>query len=267
MRAMNKKEIGKKKKTNSYLRLLITMALAAIGGGILGGTMGYFEVYKWNMGFFLDILRKYQIPVMFLIFAVSTPLCEAVIRKLQKLHILLEKAEDEEADLLEYEEERYGSIGTITSNFVMVLTLLNLSVTYNSAYIEEYPAKMITGCVLTVIIYAYQGIWQVRYVKCIQKRYPKLQGDPGCMRQKKFQKAWLESCDEAEKELIYQSSYEAYTSVMRIIPLCAVAAMICHFMWNTGIFAIVMVGIIWLWINVTYCRNCVIKRRKKLNVE
>lgn len=267
MRAMNKKGNQGKKKMNSYLRLLITMMLAAIGGGILGGTMGYFEVDKWNMGFFLDILRKYQIPILLLIFVISVPLCEGVIHKLKKLHDLLEKAEDEEADLLEYEEERYGSIGTITSNFVMVLTLLSLSVTYNGTYIEEHPARMITGCVLTIIIYAYQGIWQIRYVKCIQKRYPKLQGDPGCLRMKKFQKAWIESCDEAEKELIYQSSYEAYTSVMRIIPFCAVIAMLCHLMWNTGIFAVVMVGIIWLWTNVIYCRNCVIKRRKKLNVE
>lgn len=256
-----------KKKTNSYIRLLLLMLLFGTLGGIVGGTMGHFEVYKWDMGFLLETLQKVQIPLIALIILISVPLCEAALTRIKKLNGLLESAEDEEADRLEYEEEKYGSIGVITSNFTMVLTILALSVNYSADSIEKDSITVLISCGLTILIYAYQGIWQIRYVKTLQKRYPKFKEDPGCMRQKKFQKAWLDSCDEAEKELIYQSAYEAYTGVMRVIPLFAVAAMICHLMWNTGIFAVVMVGIIWLWVTVIYCKNCVSKRKKKLNVE
>lgn len=119
------------------------------------------------------------------------------------------------------EEEKVGSIGVIVSNLAMVLTLLSLAINYSSSYVEKHPTIMIVSCILTVIIFGYQGIWQIRYVKCLQKSNPRLQGDPGCMKQKDFQKAWLSSCDEAERELIYQSGYEAYIGIMRIIPMCS----------------------------------------------
>lgn len=267
MKTMNKKEKKMKKKPNSYVRFLTIMFCAALCGGIIGFLIGFFEVDRWNMGIFMEVLSKIQIPLMILILVITIPVAEIVLMKLKKLHLLLEKAEDEEADRLEYEEEKVGSIGVVASHLAMVLTLLSLSINYSSGYIEKHPTMMIVSCILTVLIFVYQGIWQIRYVKCLQKSNPRLQGDPGCMRTKDFQKAWLGSCDEAEKELIYQSGYEAYTGIMRIIPMCAVFAMLGHLMWNTGIFAVVVTGVIWIWTTIIYVKSCVSKRRSKINIE
>ena len=267
MKTMSKEEKKMKKKPNSYVRFLTIMFWAALGGGAIGFLMGFFEADQWNMSIFMDVLSKIQIPLMILILGITVPVAEIVLIKLQKLNLLLENAEDEEADRLEYEEEKVGSIGVVVSNLAMVLTLLSLSINYSSSYIEKHPTIMIVSCILTVIIFGYQGIWQIRYVKCLQKSNPRLQGDPGCMKQKDFQKAWLGSCDEAERELIYQSGYEAYVGIMRIIPMCAVVAMICHLMWNTGIFAVVISGVIWIWTTVIYVKSCVSKRRSKINIE
>lgn len=264
MKTMSKEE---KRKPNSYVRFLTIMFWAALGGGAIGFLMGFVGVDQWNMSIFTEVLSKMQIPLMILILGITVPISEIVLIKLRKLNLLLENAEDEEADRLEYEEEKVGSIGVIVSNLAMVLTILSLSINYSSSYIEKHPTMMIISCSLTVFIFGYQGIWQIRYVKGLQKNNPRLQGDPGCMKQKDFQKAWLSSCDEAERELIYQSGYEAYIGIMRIIPMCAVAAMICHLMWNTGIFAVVISGIIWIWTTVIYVKSCVSKRRRKINIE
>lgn len=80
----------------------------------------------------------------------------------------------------------------------------------------------------------------------------------------KFQKQWMESCDEAEKEVIYQSSYKTYLTIMKVIPILLLVAMLGHFIWNTGIMAILMVGIIWIVANVTYSRSCLIKKGQKI---
>ena len=210
MKTMSKEE---KRKPNSYVRFLTIMFWAALGGGAIGFLMGFVGVDQWNMSIFTKVLSKMQIPLMILILGITVPISEIVLIKLRKLNLLLENAEDEEADRLEYEEEKVGSIGVIVSNLAMVLTLLSLAINYSSSYVEKHPAIMIGSCILTVIIFGYQGIWQIRYVKCLQKSNPRLQGDPGCMKQKDFQKAWLSSCDEAERELIYQSGYEAYIGI------------------------------------------------------
>lgn len=67
-----------------------------------------------------------------------------------------------------------------------------------------------------LICYAYDGFWQVRYVKVIQESHPEKQGDPSS---RKFRQQWLDSCDEAEKEVIYRSAYTSYSQTSKMIPL------------------------------------------------
>ena len=45
----------------------------------------------------------------------------------------------------------------------------------------------------------------MRYVKMVQAAHPEKRGD---MNSKNFQKDWMASCDEAEKEMVYQSAYK-----------------------------------------------------------
>lgn len=71
----------------------------------------------------------------------------------------------------------------------------------------------------------YLNVWQIRYVRVIQKIYPDKKGDPTSL---KFPKQWLESCDEAEKECIYQASYKGYLTVMKWAPILTFVALILH---------------------------------------
>ena len=45
------------------------------------------------------------------------------------------------------------------------------------------------------------------YIKLVQRIYPDKKGDPTSIN---FQEQWLASCDEAEKEEIYEASYKTY---------------------------------------------------------
>ena len=98
MKTMSKEE---KRKPNSYVRFLTIMFWAALGGGAIGFLMGFVGVDQWNMSIFAKVLSKMQIPLMILILGITVPISEIVLIKLRKLNLLLENAEDEEADRLE----------------------------------------------------------------------------------------------------------------------------------------------------------------------
>ena len=75
----------------------------------------------------------------------------------------------------------------------------------------------------------------------------------------------MASCDEAEKECIYQASYKGYQTVMKWAPILTFVALILHMFFDTGILAIVMTSVIWLVTSVTYCRACLQNKGEKLS--
>lgn len=115
-------------------------------------------------------------------------------------------------------------------------------------------------CIVFCICGIYEGFWQMRYVKTIQIAHPYMKGDPS---ERNFQKKWLESCDEAEREMIYQSSYKAYMTLNKCIPVLLVVTMLSHLFFQTGIMAVLAVAAIWLLVSLTYTGSCVSTKRKK----
>lgn len=175
-------------------------------------------------------------------------------------------AEDEEGDALEYELEQIGAIGLVGNNILTVLSLIILSTGYSLEYMESLSAVgnkwLLASFVVFILGNSYAGIWQVRLIKETQKIYPERAADPTSG---KFQEQWLKSCDEAEREIIYQSSYKAYLAMMKVIPILTFAALLTHLLWNTGVLAVVFLGIAWIFTTLTYSRNCVVLKGKKLN--
>ena len=104
-------------------------------------------------------------------------------------------------------------------------------------------------------------MWQVRYIKTEQKIHPEKKGDPSSI---KFQEQWLKSCDEAEKEIIYQSAYKVYASLGKCIPVLLLITMLGNLFFNTGMLAILVVAFLWLFVTLTYIRSCVKMQRTKI---
>ena len=177
----------------------------------------------------------------------------------------IENAEDEEFHRLDYEEERYGAILQCINVVAQVLCIALLGSGYSMRYIHDGRTsliKFLTACVLFLICFFYSGMAQARYVKLLQKVHPEKKGD---VASKDFHKQWLESCDEAEKEAVYKSSYSTYIFTGKLIGILLVVTMIAHLFFNTGVFAILVVGVIYLCMTVKYCISCV--RLKSENMQ
>lgn len=73
----------------------------------------------------------------------------------------------------------------------------------------------------------------------------------------KFQKKWVESCDEAEKVVIGKCAYKAYAATNMVCAILASVLMICALEFETGLLPALVVCLIWL-INVSvYSRETI----------
>lgn len=256
----------KTKRMNSYIKLAIILLLSAVAGGVIGFLGGMImDKGGEHIGPAFDlVIMQFQrmiLPIMVLLTVISVVYGEMNLRKQKALCKKILETEDEECDRWEYEEEKSSAWGVTVNTLSMVLCVLVLSAGYSARYIDGNHGSYLIVCLVFLACYAYDGFWQVRYIKVIQSAYPEKQGDPASL---KFQQQWLESCDEAEKEIIYQSAYKSYIRVGQWIPALLLVTMLGQLFLNTGVLAIVVVAIIWLVVTVTYVRSCVKLRAAKL---
>lgn len=264
---MNKRQ-QEKKKMNTYLKYGLTLLACMALGAAVGFITGYFGTdngLEDIAGDILQVIRSNIFWILLTFFVVSMLAGEYILSGMRKIGMRLQEAEDEETDLLEYRLERMGSAGMISNNVFMVLSILVLATGYSMKYIEATVDAegrfLLAGMIVFILENVYLGIWQLRYVKVLQRIYPEKKGDPAS---RNFQKQWLESCDEAEQEMIYQSCYKTYMMLAKMLPILTMAAMLSHLIWNTGIMAVIMVSIIWLVTSITYCRYCLTKKGEKI---
>lgn len=257
-----------KKKMNTYLKFGLRLLAFTMLGAVIGLCIVYFDMSSLGgvVEAAADGIREHLLPIQTVFLILAAVIGEPALRKLRALGEELENAEDEQGDQIEYEMERVSFLGMVSSIAGMVLAMILLATGYSLDYIASLEVSGNRTLLLVFLVFilncVYNGYWQVRYVKTIQKIYPKQKADIASM---KFQEQWLKNCDEAEREMIYQASYETYLCMNKLVSVLAGAAMLCHLMWDTGILAVVMVGIVWIALTFSYCRACVKKKRSKLN--
>ena len=259
---------NKTKAGNSYLRFALIILISAAAGAVLGfGLMYFLKKSGGNMenvfhGIYAGI-QVYSLPILTAVTVLAVILGEFYLNRLKSIGRKILRSEDEECDILDYQEEKTGAIGMNISIIVLVCSFIFLSFGYSADYIKSTESAR-TGFLYTCIVFCicgiYEGFWQVRYVKAIQIAHPYMKGDPS---DKNFQKKWLESCDEAEREMIYRSSYKTYMRLNKFIPVLLVVTMICHLFFQTGILAVFAVAAVWLLVSLTYTGSCVSSKKKK----
>ena len=141
----------------------------------------------------------------------------------------IQDAEDEEYHELQYHIEVSSRWGMIASTVGTVLMMLLISPGYSMKYIESQSDgeiwMFLAGLVVFVGMVVYFCMWQIRYIKLVQRFFSDKIGDPTSIN---FQEQWLASCDEAEKEEIYEASYKTYLMTRKDLPFCTFIAMFFH---------------------------------------
>lgn len=266
---MNRIVRTEKKKMNTYVKFGAKMLGSAIVGAIVG-VLGMLFLLKNNgmkmilsgCAAFVDLIRAYMLPILIGIVIVTVIYGEVNIYKLRNILTQIQDAEDEEADRLDYESEKTGARGMIVNILSQTFSILVIAPGYSTGYIAESDgSNFLICCLVFMLCLIYNGYYQVRYVKMVQKAYPEKKGD---VASGKFQQQWIESCDEAERELIYQGTYKTYMLMARILPYAMLIAMLTNLFFETGVFAVFMIAVIWIIQSVTYLRSVVSLKGKKI---
>ncbi len=255
------------KKTNSYLRMGIIMLTFAAVGAVIGFVLinilyGNINGIKTGFSGAVSQIQQFMVPLLLAIMAVSVIYGEVNLHKLKLIGKMILQTEDEECDKWDYEEEKTGAWGTAVNVLSQIACILVLASGYSLKYIEdEHHVNMLAACVIFLACYSYDGLWSVRFVKTIQNIHPEKKGDPSS---KNFREQWLQSCDEAEKEIIYQSAYKSYSRTNQWLPALLGITMLGHLFFDTGIMAVITAAAIWLIVTVSYLHSCVVLKRAKL---
>ena len=71
----------------------------------------------------------------------------------------------------------------------------------------------------------------------------------------KFQKKWMDSCDEAEKIMIGKCAFKAYAATNSVCAVLSIALAICALIFGIGFLPSLAVCLIWIVNQSVYCRE------------
>ena len=119
-------------KTKSVKKFSVKMLLAMVFGGVLGGFFGVFMYYfHGNLEAFLTtwpkLIQSILVPGLLIVNIVSILAGEFCLRKLKTVCGRIATAEDEEADLVSYQEEKYGAVLQCVNVISQVLCIFILA--------------------------------------------------------------------------------------------------------------------------------------------
>lgn len=257
----------KKAKKSSYFSATWKMLAAVLAGGIAGGCISvFYEIYRNGIETgarsVIGVIQYGMFPALLFIAVVTIAVGEYSLYRLKAVYKEMEEADEERFEELDYEEERWGAWASGINVVSQVACIVILSFGYSLKYIRSDSGRhFIFSCIIFILCYFYDMYLSVRYIKAIQKAHPEKKGDPTSM---KFQEQWVESCDEAEKEIIYKSAYKTYILLNKVIPILLLITMVTNLFLNTGIMAVLIVAVIYLITGLTYIRSSMVLKLKKL---
>lgn len=256
-----------KNKMNIWVKLILIFLGSAVIGGVIGFCGAWFfegntEKVTMFWGVILSGLQKIAIPAMIIITIGSILYGEWNLSQMRKIGHLVLTTEEEECDKWEYLLEKNSAWGTGVNIVSMVVATVILTSGYSLRYIANGNAfTSFILCILFLVLYGYDAFWQTRLVKETQKIFPQMQGDPTSVN---FHQQWLDSCDEAEKEHIYQSAYKCYIQMGKWVQVLLLITMLGQLLFQTGILAVLVVAVIWLLMTITYLKSCVQLKKNNL---
>ncbi len=168
------------------------------------------------------------------------------------------------ADSWDGEDE--NTIDTIESSLTAPLTISTVMMILNFLFfgvscggVINNPAAY-SGAVVTLLLSAaimlLSFVWETALQGKVISLEKKLNPEKrGFILDRNFNKEWLESCDEAQKMIIYKASFDSHKALGSMFLLAFIVTFLCNIVFNTGIFATIIVTLLWLVQSVVYIRS------------
>lgn len=247
------------KDRKALLKFIGIILISAVCGGIIGFCSSYFDIGDqdkietvYTIIHWIGVVGLYVSAIYIFI----------GILQHQKAKKQIALISDEDEDLFNKVDAALGSaLNKTIIGMVGMLLCFGISISID---ISKWPALLSVSVIVFLVVYFFAAFYQARIIKSIKELYPEKNGNVFDL---SFQKDWMASCDEAEKQKIGQAAYVSYRKTSTVTMIIFV---ICLFLENYlkfGPVPLLLIGIIMLTQNITYLReaNRLDRNSKQIN--
>ena len=233
IRAANRKALPK--------FLLLTLV-----GAVIGGVTGYCAA-RYGLDQLSGVLANasaffgtHIAPWLMVALAVVTPaVCIPMYRHAKAL-------------LASWDGEDEDTSSVIDGKLSAVLIAATYSVGFASFDSWESTVLIFIGIAAFLAILVESILIQQKCVDAAKQMNPEKKASVYDMR---FQKKWMDDCDEAEKIMIGKCAFKAYSAVNRVCAIAAIVLAICALVFGIGFLPSLAVCIIWMVNLSVYCKE------------
>lgn len=239
-------------------RFLLTLLGASILGGVGGGLVSAERTgaLAGSVGTMVNRILTAATPWGILITGVILlGIATGFYRAGKRLYSQWDGENDTQMDMA---EEKL-SYTLLFSTIEMVICFFFLSAAFPYAYGNgPYGVLLVVLefiAVVVVIVVLQQRVVDLEKVMNPEKR--------GSVYDRKFQRKWMDSCDEAQKSQVFQASYQAQTITNRACIFVWLMLIFLNFMFHFGLMPSFVVLLIWGISQVSYALACIRMGRHK----
>lgn len=245
-----KKEEIRKEDKKAGKKFAVIMIICMLAGGLTGflGDMlvNYTKANGWDFIAFSKMATElWVVASTYLIIAVNVILIPLLWFFLSKNRKALAAWDGEDEEVYEKIDKKLSTGMTVTSG-LMVFNMLTFGVGFYGSM--NSPEKL-KGMLLLIDVIFFIGstaciiLYQKAIVNLIKEINPEKQGS---VYDFKFQKKWLASCDEAERQKIGEASYTTYSIMNLIYELVAMVFTVAGFFYPIGVLPLTTVCLLWM---------------------
>lgn len=228
---------------------------------LVGGSIGFFSA-KYELNTLADGIKSAGhffamniAPWLMFAIAVIVPVVSAALYK--KANKLLAAWDGEDEQIYAASDGKLSVILWLSSASLIISYFL-----FAASYSDGFAAFENQGSMLSLVvaIAAFFGILietiviQQKCVDTVKKINPEKTASVYDM---KFQKKWMDSCDEAEKIMIGKCAFEAYKATNTVCAVLAVALAVCALIFGIGFLPSLVVCLIWIVNCSVYCKEAI----------
>lgn len=234
--------------------ILITIICMAVGGtaGFYGAKYGVYMLAgsMKNAGAFFGM---YIAPWLMLAAAVIVPvLCVPIYKNAKELL----SAWDGENEEIPDEIDKKLSIVIWITSAALICSFFLIAASYSEGLKTfENKNRLLSFAVGIVGFFAVMietVLIQQKSVDAAKKMNPEKKAS---VYDTKFQKKWMDSCDEAEKIMIGKCAFKAYSATNTVCLGLAIALAVCALFFDIGFLPSLVVCLIWIVNQSVYCRE------------
>ena len=236
-------------------KFLLVLAVSMVVGGAVGYSAAKFGLDKLagsikNVGM---VFGTHIAPWLMVAIAVIAPLiCIPIYRSAKKL---LGAWDGEDEDISD-EIDRKLSSAIWISSASLVLSYFLIAASYSGGFAtfdsKERTIVFFVGIAAFLAIMVEMIVIQQKCVDTAKQTNPEKKASVYDMR---FQKKWMEDCDEAEKIMIGKCAYKAYTATNTVCTILAIVLAVCALVFEIGFLPSFVVCLIWIVNLSVYCKE------------